>query len=146
MRTSTGASVVLYEGSPGFPDFGVLWEVAGLTKAKALFLGAALVTATQNFGISPKERADLSNLATLLVSGSALPTAGYPWVYEHVSADVRLDSTSGGTDVCTAFVLSNPLLPVHAGEIQCAELGVRRSSTRAIQRPAGRGAAGEDLT
>jgi acetoacetyl-CoA synthetase len=124
MGLATGAAVVLYEGSPGFPDFGVLWEVAGLTKAKALFLGAALVTATQNFGISPKERADLSNLATLLVSGSALPTAGYPWVYDHVSADVRLDSTSGGTDICGCFVGGNDLLPVRAGRISGPLAGV----------------------
>ena len=112
-----GASIVLYEGSPGHPDFGVLWEIAGLTRAKALFLGAALVTATQNFGVVPKERADLSALQTLLVSGSALPTAGYPWVYENVSPEVRLDSTSGGTDICGAFVGGNDLLPVRAGRI-----------------------------
>ncbi len=112
-----GASIVLYEGGPGHPDFGVLWEVAALTKAKNFFLGAALVTATQNFGVVPKERADLSNLKTMLVSGSALPTAGYPWVYENVSADVRLDSTSGGTDICGAFVGGNDLLPVRAGRI-----------------------------
>src|SRR5262249_38406445 len=107
----------LYEGSPSHPDFGVLWEVAGLTKSKSFFLGAALVTATENFGIVPKDRADLSALQTLLVSGSALPTAGYPWVYANVSADVRLDSTSGGTDICGAFVGGNDLLPVRAGRI-----------------------------
>ncbi len=124
MGLATGATVVLYEGSPGHPDFGVLWEVAGLTRAKAFFLGAALVTAAQNFGISPKDRADLSNLRTLLVSGSALPTAGYPWVYEHVSSDVRLDSTSGGTDVCGCFVGGNELLPVRAGRIAGPIAGV----------------------
>jgi acetoacetyl-CoA synthetase len=112
-----GSSIVLYEGSPGYPDLGVLWETAGLVKAKVLFLGAALVTATQNAGVVPKERADLSNLETMQVSGSALPTAGYPWVYENVSADVRLDSTSGGTDICGAFVGGNDLLPVRAGRI-----------------------------
>jgi acetoacetyl-CoA synthetase len=117
MGLACGSSLVIYEGSPGHPDFGVLWEVAGLTKSKAFFLGAALVTATQNFGIVPKERTDLSSLETMLVSGSALPTAGYPWVYENVSPDVRLDSTSGGTDICSAFVGGNDLLPVRAGRI-----------------------------
>ncbi|WP_019877143.1 acetoacetate--CoA ligase [Sporichthya polymorpha] len=114
---AAGSTIVLYEGSPGYPDFGVLWEAAGLVRAKVFFLGAALVTATQNAGVVPKERADLSCVQTIQVSGSALPTAGYPWVYENVSADVRLDSTSGGTDICGAFVGGNDLLPVRAGRI-----------------------------
>ncbi|MGC4086487.1 MAG: hypothetical protein QM756_01060 [Polyangiaceae bacterium] len=62
---------------------------------------------------------------TLGTTGAPLPASGFAWVYEHVQSDVLLGSLSGGTDVCTAFVLSCPLLPVHAGEIQCAGLGAK---------------------
>jgi acetoacetyl-CoA synthetase len=112
-----GSPAVLYEGSPGYPDAGATWDVAARTRSSIFFLGAALVTATQNTGISPRTRYDLSHLRSLLVSGSALPTAGYRWVMEEVSPDLRLDSTSGGTDVCGAFVGGNDLLPVWAGRI-----------------------------
>jgi len=112
-----GATAVLYEGSPGYPDAGAVWEVAARTGADVMFLGAALVTACQNAGISPRQRHDLSRLRTLMVSGSALPDAGFRYIYDEISPDVRLDSTSGGTDVCSGFVGGNDLLPVRMGEI-----------------------------
>jgi acetoacetyl-CoA synthetase len=119
-----GATGVLYEGSPGFPDAGRIWQVAAETDARLVGLGAALVTATQKAGIRPGERHDLSGLNTLMVSGSALPLEGYRFVRDHVSARVRLDSTSGGTDVATAFVGGNVLAPVRPGEIAGPIAGV----------------------
>ncbi|MGQ0843196.1 MAG: acetoacetate--CoA ligase [Sporichthyaceae bacterium] len=119
-----GASVVFYEGSPGYPDMGSVWECAARTRSQVMFLGAALVTATQNAGISPRSLYDLSNLRTLMVSGSALPTDGYRFVMEEISPEVRLDSTSGGTDVATGFVGGNDLSPVFAGRISGSLGGV----------------------
>lgn len=111
-----GASVVLYEGSPGHPA-GAVWEVAARTRADVMLLGAAVVTATANTGVSPRQEHDLSRLRHVMVSGSALPAAGYHWVMEHVSPDLRIDSTSGGTDVSGAFVGANEYAPVRVGRI-----------------------------
>lgn len=112
-----GISMVLYEGSPNHPP-GSVWEVAARTGAQVMVLGAALITATANVGISPREQGhDLSRLRHMMVSGSALPSDGYRWVMEHISPDVRIDSTSGGTDPCGAFVGANEYAPVKVGRI-----------------------------
>jgi acetoacetyl-CoA synthetase len=113
---SQGASIVLYEGSPGHPA-GAVWEVAARTRADVMFMGAAVVTASASAGVSPRQEHDLSRLRHLLVSGSALPADGYRWVMENVSADLRIDSTSGGTDISGSFVGSNEYAPVRAGRI-----------------------------
>src|ERR1700744_4123296 len=111
-----GASIVLYEGSPGHPA-GAVWEVASRTRSDILFMGAAVVTASANTGVSPRGEHDLSRLRQLMVSGSALPADGYRWVMENVSDDLRIDSTSGGTDISGSFVGSNEYAPVRAGRI-----------------------------
>ena len=111
-----GISMVLYEGSPGHPA-GVVWEVAARTRADVMVLGAALVTATANAGISPRARHDFGALRHMMVSGSALPPDGYRWVLENIGPDVRIDSTSGGTDPCGAFVGANEYCSVQAGRI-----------------------------
>ncbi|GAA2884471.1 acetoacetate--CoA ligase [Pseudonocardia halophobica] len=111
-----GASIVLYEGSPGHPA-GAVFEVAARTRADVMLLGAAVVTATANTGASPRQEHDLSRLRHVMVSGSALPSAGYHWIMEHVGPDVRIDSTSGGTDISGAFVGANEYAPVRVGRI-----------------------------
>jgi acetoacetyl-CoA synthetase len=94
-----------------------VWEVAARTRADVVLLGAAVVTATAATGVSPRQEHDLSRLRHVMVSGSALPSAGYRWLAEHVSPDVRIDSTSGGTDVGGSFVGSNEYAPVRVGRI-----------------------------
>ena len=112
-----GAGLVLYEGGPFHPP-GAVWEVAARTRAQVMLLGAAVITATANAGISPRQdRYDLSRLRHLMVSGSALPAAGYHWVMEHLSPDLRIDSTSGGTDISGSFVGANEYSPVQVGRI-----------------------------
>jgi acetoacetyl-CoA synthetase len=111
-----GASIVLYEGSPNYPA-GAVWEVAARTRADAMLLGAAVITAAANTDISPRQQYDLNRLRHMMVSGSALPPAGYPWVMENVSPDVRIDSTSGGTDISGSFVGANEYAPVQVGRI-----------------------------
>jgi acetoacetyl-CoA synthetase len=119
-----GASLVLYEGSPTHPADAV-WEVAARTGADVMLIGAAVITASANAGASPRRQGhDLSGLRHLMVSGSALPSDGYRWVLDHVSPDVRIDSTSGGTDVCGAFVGANEYAPVRAGRIGGVLAGV----------------------
>jgi acetoacetyl-CoA synthetase len=111
-----GASIVLYEGSPGYPA-GAVWEVAARTRADVMLMGAAVVTASASTGVSPRQEHDLSRLRHLMVSGSALPADGYRWIMENVGADLRIDSTSGGTDISGSFVGSNEYAPVTAGRI-----------------------------
>lgn len=119
-----GAGLVLYEGSPNHPP-GAVWEVAAATGADVMLLGAAVITATAAAGVDPRGNGlDLSRLRHLLVSGSALPSAGYHWVMEHLSPDLRIDSTSGGTDISGSFVGANEYAPVRVGRIAGKLAGV----------------------
>jgi len=111
-----GASIVLYEGSPGHPA-GAVWEVAARTRADVMLMGAAVVTASASTGVSPRQEHDLSRLRHVMVSGSALPADGYRWIMENVGDDLRIDSTSGGTDISGSFVGGNEYAPVRPGRI-----------------------------
>jgi acetoacetyl-CoA synthetase len=117
------AAIVLYDGSPGHPDLGVLWELAERTRMTCMGLSAGLLASSEKAGIEPGRDHDLSALRAIGSTGSPLAPESFRWVYEHVKPDVWLFSTSGGTDVCTAFVAGCPLLPVYEGELQCRALG-----------------------
>ena len=118
-----GATVLLYDGSPGYPDMYALWRFAETTGMKLFGTSAAYVTACMKAGIEPGQELDLSALRSVGSTGSPLSPEGFQWLYEHVKKDLWVASVSGGTDLCTAFVGGCPLLPVHAGEIQCRCLG-----------------------
>ncbi len=117
------AAIVLYDGSPAHPDLGRLWQLAQDARISCMGVSAGLLTACEKAGVEPGRDYDLSALRAIGSTGSPLPPEGFRWVYEHVGPDVWLFSTSGGTDVCTAFVGGCPLLPVYAGELQCRVLG-----------------------
>jgi acetoacetyl-CoA synthetase len=118
-----GATCVLYDGSPGYPDMGALWRLAADTGITTFGTSAPYIAACESAGVVPKAEGDLSALRGLASTGAPLPPEGFRWVYDNVKADLHLASVSGGTDVCTAFVLGMPTLPVHAGEIQTRGLG-----------------------
>jgi acetoacetyl-CoA synthetase len=130
-----GSTVVLYDGSPGHPDMGVLWRFAERSGMTYLGTSAAFVLASMKAGVEPAGEVNLSALHSIGSTGSPLPPEGFAWLYEHVGGDVLVGSTSGGTDVCTSFVTSCPLLPVHPGEIQCRALGARVESFDEHGRP-----------
>ena len=117
------AAIVLYDGSPGYPDLGVLWDLAERTGITCMGLSAGLLASSEKAGIEPGRDHDLKALRAIGSTGSPLAPESFKWVYEHVKSDVWLFSTSGGTDVCTAFVAGCPLLPVYEGELQCRALG-----------------------
>jgi acetoacetyl-CoA synthetase len=117
------AAIVLYDGSPGHPDLGMLWDLAERTGMTCMGVSAGLLASSEKAGIEPGRDHDLSALRALGSTGSPLAEESFKWVYEHVEPDVWLFSTSGGTDVCTAFVAGCPLLPVYEGELQCRALG-----------------------
>ncbi|MGH2912510.1 MAG: acetoacetate--CoA ligase, partial [Solirubrobacteraceae bacterium] len=117
------AAIVLYDGSPGYPDLGRLWALAERTRITCMGVSAGFLMSCEKDGVEPARDFDLSSLRSIGSTGSPLPPEGFHWVYERVAADMWLFSTSGGTDVCTAFVGGCPLLPVYEGEIQCRALG-----------------------
>jgi acetoacetyl-CoA synthetase len=117
------AAIVLYDGSPGHPDLGVLWKLAQDARVTCVGVSAGLIASMEKAGLEPGREYDLKMLRAIGATGSPLAPEGFKWIYEHVSEDVWLFSTSGGTDVCTAFVAGNPLLPVFVGELQCRALG-----------------------
>jgi acetoacetyl-CoA synthetase len=119
-----GCTSILYDGSPGYPDMGVVWDFAEKTKMNVLGTSAAFITGCMNAQLEPGKRYKLDSLKAVGSTGSPLSPEGFRWVYEKVKDDIWLGSTSGGTDPCTGFLGSCPLLPVRAGELQCRCLGV----------------------
>lgn len=120
-----GSTILLYDGSAGFPDLGVLWDFAARTGMTVFGTSAPYLLSCQRAGITPGATYDLSKLMCVGSTGAPLPPEGFAWVYEEVKRDLWLASVSGGTDVCTAFLAGSPLLPVRAGELQCRALGAK---------------------
>jgi acetoacetyl-CoA synthetase len=119
----TDAAIVLYDGSPGHPDMDALWRLAQRTEMTCMGVSAGYLAACAKAGVEPARDYDLHALRAIGSTGSPLAPESYRWVYEHVAKDIWLFSTSGGTDVCTAFVGGCPLLPVYEGEMQARALG-----------------------
>ena len=120
-----GATICLYDGSPSWPDVGVLWRFAADTGVTFFGAGAAFYAGCIKAGIEPARIADLARLKSVGSTGSPLSADGYRWIYEHVKRDVWLTPISGGTDFASAFIGGLPTLPVYEGEMQCRELGAK---------------------
>ncbi len=118
-----GSTIVLYDGSPAHPDLGSLWRLAAEERLTFFGTSAPFLLACRKEGLRPGELADLSALRGIGSTGAPLPAEGFRYVYDAVRPDVQLQSVSGGTDVCTAFVGGAPLVPVWEGEISCRSLG-----------------------
>ena len=138
-----GATIVLYDGSPGYPDLSVLWEMAEKTGIQHYGTSAPFLVSCMKAGHEPGKQFDLSGLRSIGSTGSPLPPEAFAWVYENVKSDVWLCSMAGGTDVCTAWVGGNPLLPVYQGEIQCRCLGCAMESWDENGQPVPVGEVGE---
>ena len=113
----TGASIVLLDGNPLFPDLNEQWKLAAQTNTTVLGLNPGFIMACRKASIDPHVGNDMSNLRELCCAGSPLPPEGAGWIAAHFGEGVLLNNGSGGTDVCTGIVQGNPLLPVWAGEI-----------------------------
>jgi len=119
----TDASIVLYDGNPGHPDLGTLWQLADDAGITTFGTSASFIASCMKAGVEPGEGRDLSRLRAVGSTGSPLSPEGFDWIYEKLGSDTWLFSTSGGTDVCTAFVGGVPTLPVYEGELQARALG-----------------------
>lgn len=123
-----GSTIIVYDGSPVYPDHNALWQLAEDTKMNVFGTSASYIIDSMKRGVSPKETFDLRHLTSISSTGSPLPPEGFKWCYDHVKEDLWIASVSGGTDVCTAFILGAPTLPVYAGELQCRGLGAKIES------------------
>jgi acetoacetyl-CoA synthetase len=120
----TGATIVLYDGNPAWPDTTALWRFIDAQGVTLFGCGAAYLINCMKDGLRPRDIAPLNSLRAINATGSPLPIDAYQWVYDAVKSDLWLASISGGTDIASGFVACAPILPVNAGEIQCRELGV----------------------
>ncbi|HET7454193.1 MAG TPA: acetoacetate--CoA ligase [Solirubrobacterales bacterium] len=119
----TEAAIVLYDGNPGHPDMGALWDLAERAGVTMFGTSAAYIAACMKAGVEPGSGRDLSALKAVGSTGSPLSPEGFDWIYEHLGRDTWLFSTSGGTDLCTAFVGGVATVPVYRGELQARALG-----------------------
>ncbi len=120
-----GSTVVLFDGSPAYPDLGALWALAERLRISCFGTSAPYLMSCRDAGLAPGAGHDLSALRTIGSTGAPLPPEGFRYVYDAVDADLHLASISGGSDVCTAFAGGVPTLPVIAGEIQRRMLGAK---------------------
>ncbi len=119
----TDASIVLFDGNPGYPSLDVLWDLCDEAGVTVFGTGAAYLHGCLKAGTKPRDGRDL-RIRALGSTGSPLSPEGFRWVYDEVGEDVWLFSSSGGTDIAGAFVGANPLVPVYLGELQAPGLGV----------------------
>ncbi|OON71617.1 acetoacetate--CoA ligase [Streptomyces tsukubensis] len=119
----TGTAIVLYDGSPGFPDTAAQWRVAEATGATVFGTSAAYVMACRKAGLHPARDFDLSRVRCVATTGSPLPPDGFRWLHEEAGEPVWIASVSGGTDICSVLAGGVPTLPVRIGELQAPALG-----------------------
>ncbi len=120
----TGATVVLYDGSPFAPTSSVLWDMAETEGITIFGTSAKYIAALEKSGTKPRATHALGKLRTILSTGSPLLHENFDYVYRDIKPDVCLSSISGGTDIVSCFVAGNPTLPVRRGELQCIGLGM----------------------
>ena len=122
---ASGATLLLYDGSPFANQGRILFDYADAEGISHLGTSAKFIDAIAKAGVEPAKTHRLEKLRTVLSTGSPLAAEGFDFVYRSIKRDVCLSSISGGTDICGCFVLGNPILPVWRGEIQCRALGLR---------------------
>lgn len=121
---AVGASIVLYDGNPFYPDSNTLWDMADELDISIFGTSAKYLDALQESGARPSRTHSLSNLKSILSTGSPLSGESFEYVYRDIKNDLMLGSIAGGTDLISCFALSNPTLPVYRGELQCRGLGM----------------------
>jgi acetoacetyl-CoA synthetase len=122
---AVGATLVLYDGSPLHPDPRVLWRMAERERVNIFGTSPRFLASSEKEGILPAREFQLSQLRTILSTGSPLSPESFQYVYRDVKQDIQLASISGGTDIVSCFAVGCPTLPVYEGEIQCRGLGMK---------------------
>jgi acetoacetyl-CoA synthetase len=122
---AVGATVLLYDGSPFYPDSSAIFQLAEDEKMTIFGTSARYIAGVEKSGLKPGEKFDLSNLKTMCSTGSPLSEESFQFVYREVKQDIDLASISGGTDIVSCFALGCPIVPVYEGELQCRGLGMK---------------------
>ncbi len=120
-----GARVMLYDGSPFYPDPATMWQMTEEEKVTIFGTSASYLAALEKAGVKPKASFDLTPLKAVLSTGSPLSVEGFEFVYRDIKDDLCLSSISGGTDIISCFALGNPMGPVYASELQVRGLGMK---------------------
>lgn len=121
---ASNASLVLYDGSPFYPDKNILWDYAEAVDISLFGTSAKYIDSLKKNSFATGKKFDLSKLRTICSTGSVLAPESFDYVYDSIKQDVCLSSISGGTDIISCFVLGCPILPVYRGESQCRGLGM----------------------
>jgi acetoacetyl-CoA synthetase len=120
-----GATIVLYDGNPNYPDADAMWKLVQDEKITVFGCSASYINYLRSQGIKPGRTHDLSSLREISQTGSPLSVEGFEYVYEAIKKDLHFNSISGGTDINGCFAAGSPTLPVHAGELQAPALGMK---------------------
>ena len=122
---AVGATIVLYDGNPNYPDPGAMWKLIQDEKITIFGCSASYINYLRSLGIKPGKEYDLSSLREISQTGSPLSAEGFEYVYEAIKKDLHFNSISGGTDINGCFAAGSPILPVYAGELQSRALGMK---------------------
>jgi len=122
---AVGATLVLYDGNPNYPDSGAMWKLVQDEKITIFGCSASYINYLRGEGFEPRKHYDLSSLREISQTGSPLSAEGFEWVYKAIKEDLHFNSISGGTDINGCFAAGSPTLPVYAGELQAPALGMK---------------------
>jgi acetoacetyl-CoA synthetase len=122
---AVGATIVLYDGNPNYPDSGAIWHLIDEERVTIFGCSASYLQFLRKSGFSPARHADLSSLREISQTGSPLSAEGFEYVYKDIKRDLHFNSISGGTDINGCFAAGSPILPVYAGELQSAALAMK---------------------
>jgi acetoacetyl-CoA synthetase len=122
---AVGATIVLYDGNPNFPDPGTMWKLIQDEKVTIFGCSASYIHFLKKEGVSPRRDYDLSSLREISQTGSSLSAEGFEYIYQEIKPDLHFNSISGGTDINGCFAAGSPILPVYAGELQNPALGMK---------------------
>lgn len=125
---TVGATIVLYDGNPNFPDAGAMWKLIQDEKISIFGCSASYIHFLKKENVSPRADFDLSSLREISQTGSPLSADGFEYVYKEIKADLHFNSIAGGTDINGCFAAGSPIVPVFAGELQSAALGMKIKS------------------
>lgn len=131
----TGATVLLFDGNPTYPDLGALWCLIADLKVTVFGTSASYLSLLKAQGMAPKVDHDLAALREICQTGSVLSPEGFAYVYDAIKADLHFNSLSGGTDINGCFAIGSPTLPVYAGQLQAPGLGMKIECYDAAGKP-----------
>jgi len=122
---AVGATIVLYDGNPNYPDTGAMWKLIQDEGVTIFGCSASYIHFLKKEGVSPRKNYDLSSLREISQTGSPLSADGFEYVYSDIKPDLHFNSIAGGTDINGCFAAGSPILPVYAGELQSPALGMK---------------------